>query len=65
VLLGLFFLCWILVVVDVLFMICCGEIFGFVGEFGSGKLMFVCCVFGLICLDVGCIVFDGVDVMSL
>lgn len=42
-----------------------GEMFGVVGEFGCGKLMFVCVIIGLVKVIDGKVVWLGKDLLGM
>lgn len=43
------------------FDVCCGEIFGFVGVLGIGKLVFMCMIFKFVLCKFGLILIFGYD----
>lgn len=57
--------CEIVVVDDVIFLIDKGDVFGIIGYFGVGKLIFVCFINVFEFVMYGIIIVDGVDIMVL
>lgn len=51
------------IVNNVLLWVLCGEMVGLLGFNGCGKFLLLCVLVGLCCLDVGCVIFDGQDIV--